>query len=85
MAQDSIMQSTSSKIEPIAEDLKNRAEKLAENVQSKAKDAFEDASDWLQDNSGKALAVAGVLAAAGIIGYLVARSASKGERINRPS
>jgi hypothetical protein len=36
---------------------------------------YEQAGNWLQDNYGKAIAVVGVAAIAGVVGYMMGRNA----------
>jgi ElaB/YqjD/DUF883 family membrane-anchored ribosome-binding protein len=60
-------------IEQITEDFRQRANRLAREAGARASDAYDDASEWLQDNYGKAAVAASVLAAVGALGYFIAR------------
>ena len=46
---------------------------MASDASEKAKYYYGDANDWLQANYGKALVAVGILAAAGMFGYFLAR------------
>lgn len=69
------------KVEPISEEFRGQASSLAEDIGIKMKEYYEDASTWLQQNYGKTLLVVGILAAAGLTGYFLARNPKEHEKI----
>ena len=66
----------------ITDDLRDRAGRMAHDAGNRATDVYDDASLWLQQNYSKALLVVGVLATAGVVGFLLAR---KGKRADTQS
>lgn len=61
----------------ISGEIRDRASRMAKDVSERARVYYGDSSVWLQDNYGKALAVVGILAAAGMVGYFMARRNSE--------
>lgn len=61
------------RVEPINDELRERTSSIAEDVENKMKIYFDEATDWLQQNYGKTLMAVGLLTAAGLTGYFIAR------------
>ena len=65
------------KITHVAGDIKERATRMASDVSDRFGVSYDDAQYWMRQNYGKTLAVVGVLAAAGFIGYFLARRGTR--------
>jgi len=59
-----------------------KAKHMASDTADAAGEYYERASSWLEQNYGKTLGIAGFLAAAGVIGYLIGRNNSRSEYPN---
>ena len=64
-------------VERIRKDVRERATHLAHDAKEKAGEYYGNATDWVSDNKGKALAVVGIIALAGVIGYFVTKKGSE--------
>lgn len=68
-----------SKISRLSGDIRSRASSMANEFSDRAGRYYDDANVWLQQNRSKALLAVGVLAAAGIVGYFLARGRRSSE------
>ncbi|MCM2278743.1 MAG: hypothetical protein NDJ89_11770 [Oligoflexia bacterium] len=70
---------------PQSSSIRDASERFAREAKSEAKDVLQDATEaasefydrtstWVQANYGKSLAIAGVLAAVGVFGYVLGRN-----------
>ena len=64
-------------VERIRKDVRERATHLAHDAKDKASEYYSSAADWVSENKGKTLAVAGLIVAAGIIGYFVTKKSTE--------
>ena len=64
-------------VERIRKDVRDRATHLAHDAKEKAGEYYNSTTEWVSDNKGKALAVAGLIIAAGVIGYFVTKKSTE--------
>lgn len=48
-----------------------KTEELAGQAEGGFEETVQEARDWLQENSGKAMTAAGIVLVAGLVGYLI--------------
>jgi ElaB/YqjD/DUF883 family membrane-anchored ribosome-binding protein len=70
-------------VEHLSSEIRDRAGRMASDATERAREYYDEASDWMKDNYGKTLAVVGILAAAGLIGYMLSRSTRSYERFRQ--
>ena len=67
------MHDVQEKIENLTDELRSRASRMASDASDKMVEYYDDATEWLSDNYGIALAVAGGVAAIGLAAYFFFR------------
>jgi ElaB/YqjD/DUF883 family membrane-anchored ribosome-binding protein len=77
---DESVEDVRSNVQHLTQDIRHRAETMAQGLSERAGEYYEDAQEWMNENSTRVFAVVGILAAVGVAGYLLARGSSRGER-----
>ncbi len=77
---DESVEDVRSNVQHLTQDIRHRAETMAQGLSERAAEYYEDAQEWMNENSTRVLAVVGILAAVGVAGYLLARGSSRSER-----
>ena len=61
------------KIETISEEMRSRAGRIASDVGERIVHSYDEATEWISQNYGRVLMIAGAIGAAGLIGYALIR------------
>lgn len=77
---DESVEEVRSNVQHLTQDIRHRAEAMAQGLSERAGDYYEEAQEWMNENSTRVLAVVGILAAVGVAGYLLARGSARSEK-----